>query len=221
MKGVIQYGDMSKTDQLIDAMTSQADISVISFKDMLISEKKNYNTYSIWGDATHWSQRGAYLSYVQMMGTINEDSGASYRVLDESEYDITVEDAGSTMFGGIHEEDYEESFVISNPNAYQTDEEPLYLSEWQLKSRRIYVNDDAGNNDTILIMGDSYIDNFIVDDIAESFARTVLIWSSYTEHLPEIVEYYRPRIVIYENAERNEMYDAIIDLAAGITGGII
>lgn len=58
---VNQYGDISKTDQIMKKLSDSTNISFISMKDILKNEKENYEVYSKWGDPTHWSQRGLIL----------------------------------------------------------------------------------------------------------------------------------------------------------------
>ena len=89
-----------------------------------------------------------------------------------------------------------EDFEVKDPQAYLSDEEPRFLSEWANKSRTIYYNDKVDNNDTLLILGDSYFDNFLYDDFAEK--------------LEQLVDYYQPSIVINENAERCDRTEVMI-----------
>lgn len=213
MKSINQYGTESMTDQVIHTLQTYTTVDVISPKEMLIDEKGNCNTYSVWGDATHWTQRGAYLSYRMLMNKINMRVGNKYKILEESNYDISITDQGSTIFGGIHKADMEENFEILDAKAYLTDEPPLYLSEWQSQSRTIFRNESVDNNDTILIIGDSYFDTYLVDDIAESFNETVLIWGDYINNMQEMIEYYHPTIIICENAERCKRFGAMVSLS--------
>lgn len=215
---VIQYGDISKTDQVIDTLENKTSVTVVSPKQLLIDNKDMYDTYSVWGDATHWTQRGAYLGYLQLMETINRNNGGKYKILQEEDYVITVTDQGSTLFGGIHEEDYLENFAIKNPQAYQTDEAPIFLSEWAYRSRKVYRNDAVDNDDVLLIIGDSYFDSFLYDDFAESFHCVVQIWGDYMQNLKEIVEYYEPDIIVNENAERCDRTELLIVAAKSLNG---
>lgn len=216
MDTINQYGDVSRADQIVDTISKRTTVTVVSPKNLLIEKKKKYDTYSVWGDATHWTQRGAFISYQQLMGAINAEFDNKYLVLQESDYDITMTDQGTTAFGGIHKVDMEENFSIKNPKATQTNEEPLFLSMWQNKTRTIFENPFVDNEDTLVILGDSYFDGFIADDLAESFRKTVLIWGDYTSNLKEIEEYYHPTIIISENAERCLRMDGIINAAATI-----
>lgn len=199
---IIQYGEQSRADRNVEALKTRTSVNVVSPKEALIEGKKNYDTYSKWGDATHWTQRGAYIGYNLLMTEINKNNSGKYKVLEEQDYEITLTDQGSTLFGGIHKEDYLENFAIRNPKAYQTDEAPAWLSRWAYRSRLVYFNDSVNNNDTLLILGDSYFDNFLYDDFAESFSKVVLVWGDYSSEFSSIVDYYDPTIVVVENAER-------------------
>ncbi len=212
---VLQNGDVSKTDQIIEALENQTTINLISPKQELIAAKDQYDTYSVWGDATHWTQRGAFIGYTLLMEKINENNSGKYKILTEEDYNITISDQGSTLFGGIHKVDYLEDFEIIDPQAYLSDEEPYYVSSWATNSRQVYYNDNAGNDDTLLIFGDSYIDSFLYDDLAESFYRVVMV-RDYLDNMIEVVEYYDPDIVIVENAERTDRSHSILTVAEKI-----
>ncbi|WP_370770914.1 hypothetical protein [Eubacterium ramulus] len=209
-KTVKQFGDVSKTDQIIATLKTRTTVDVISSKELLIDAKKEYDTYSVWGDPTHWTQRGAYLGYRMLMEEINAKNQNKYKILSANDYNIEITDQGYTVFGGIHKKDMLEDFEVKDPQAYLSDEEPRFLSEWANKSRTIYYNDKVDNNDTLLILGDSYFDNFLYDDFAESFHRVVFIWGDYAEKLEQLVDYYQPSIVINENAERCDRTEVMI-----------
>ena len=207
---VLQYGSVSKTDQLVEILKEKTDIVVISPKNELINAKLQYDTYSEWGDATHWTQRGAFIGYNILMSEINQKSNRKYKVLTEEDYQIDITDQGSTLFGGIHKEDYIEKFSINNPKAYLTEEAPAWLSQWQSRSRTIYQNDCIDNEDVLLVLGDSYFDSYLYDDFAESFHKVVFIWGDYFGELVDIVDYYQPTIVVAENAERCDRTKLVI-----------
>lgn len=201
---VVQHGTISRIDQLTQALEQTQDVPVLSPKKLLIENKDKYATYGYWADATHWTQRGAYFAYRMLMDRINIDCNGKYLVLQEADYDITWEDQGKTFLGNVHREDVLENFAIAQPKAKLKDEAPLFLSEWANQSRKIYRNDQVDNQDTLLIIGDSYFDNYLYDDLAESFHRTVMVWGNYIQNLPKLLDTYHPDIVIYEMAERAE-----------------
>lgn len=65
----------------------------------------------------------------------------------------------------------------------------------------------------ILILGDSYFESFILDDIAESFYETLIIWGDYCGQFERIIDIYKPDIVIVENAERCDRVKMFADKA--------
>lgn len=199
-KSVIQYGEESKTDGIVEALAKWTDVDVVSPKAELIAWKSRYETYSKWGDATHWTQRGAFIGYQMLMKAITDRNGGRYRILQESDYDITETDQGSTIFGGIHKVCMLENFTIKNPQAYRTDEKLTLLGEDPRHS--FWTNDRVDNDTRVLILGDSYINSFIRDDIAESFHETIMIWGDYSSNFIQMIEEFEPDIVIIENAER-------------------
>lgn len=206
---VIQYGDKSKTDQIVEALENKTSINVISPKETLIKEKENFTTYSKYGDATHWTQRGAYCGYRELMNAINANNDNVYKVLEEDDYNISLTDQGVTLFGGIHKRDMLENFSIINPAAEIQNERLTLYADDERHSYR--VNESVNNNTRLLIMGDSYFDIFIVDDIAESFHETIMIWGDYDSDIFSVIDEYNPDIVIVENAERCDRSTAFIN----------
>lgn len=199
-KTVIAGEGLSKTDGMIRALQEYTDVSFISSKEKLVEIKNQYETYTVWGDPTHWSRRGAYIGYLDLMRVINQRSKKKYMVLQEEDYNLTLRDLGYTVSGCIHEISYEECFDLLKPKAVQdNDRLTLYSGDYR---HCYYVNDAVDNNTRILIIGDSYFKTFIVDDLAESFHETVLIWGDYLSDYKAIVDEYNPDIVIVEAAER-------------------
>ena len=204
---VIQHGEKSKTDGVVEAYRKYTDIPIVSSKEKLMEAKETYDTYSVWGDATHWTPRGAYIGYLDLMKAINAEAEADYRILQESDYRISKKDVGSTLFGGIHEIDYQEVFEIKNPKAVLSNEKlTLYAED---PSHSFFVNEKAGNDTRVLVLGDSYFNNFVIDDLAESFHETIIIWNSYIKDVQNILDEYQPDIVIIEAAERVDIIGAV------------
>lgn len=199
MPSVFQYGQLSLTDQVVNGISSTDSFTVIDLKDILISGKSSNDTFGRFTDPSHWTPYGAYLGYQEIMRQLDQDSAVPLRILNADDFDITPSDLGTTVFGGIHELDLQSLYQLHSPHAVinNTAIEPLPGT-----GHLIYDCPSSGNNDTLLIIGDSYIENYILSFIAESFGHTVFVWGDYTEHLPEFLDLYDPAIVIIENAER-------------------
>ena len=60
------------------------------------------------------------------------------------------------------------------------------------------------------MIGDSYFNTFIIDDLAESFHETIIIWGDYLDDAKNIMDAYDADIVIVEAAERVDRTGRII-----------
>ena len=201
MSSVNQIGDISKTDQVINYLRENTTVNELSLKEVLIDNKQNYEVYSNWGDPTHWTDRGAYIGYKYIMEAINKNNDNKYMILQEEDYNITIEDKGITLNGFIHEEDMLEVFSLKEPKAKKVDKS--VMGDYATDERHsVWHNPEADNDTKVLLICDSYINSFIIEDIAESFSEVWLVWANYTDDMDKIVEMYSPDIVICESAER-------------------
>lgn len=213
MTSVMQYGGVSLVDQVMANLKANTGVTVIDTTDVLMEGKRDGETFGKYTDPSHWTERGAYLSYRSLMDTLNSPQ-YRYSVLEPEDYEISLTDQGTTLFGGIHEEDLQEEFRIKNPKAVENDTELMPLSG---TGHRIYTSDAADNDEVVLIIGDSYVENYILEDIAESFARTIFVWGDYSEKFMDFIELYQPTIVINENAERcSYRFPMIVEVARGL-----
>lgn len=143
-----------------------------------------------------------------------DSGGRKYRVLAPDDYDVVLEDQGTTLYGGIHEEDVQKSLGIKHPGAVEDD---TAMTPLVGTGHRIFTCESAGNDDVLLIIGDSYVENYILDDLAESFGTTIFVWGDYSDRFMEFVELYHPTIVLNENAERcSYRFPMIVSLAENI-----
>ena len=210
---VNQMGDVSKTDQVLNYLQEETSVNAIYFKQILTENKTKYDVFSHWGDATHWTDRGAYISYCYMMDRINQDRTEPLKVLAEEDYNIRY----MTIKGPNNQSEQIEVFDIKSPNAQKGD--IAVLGQWASDYRHsVWTNPDADNDERLLLMGDSYFNGYLVDDIAESFREVWLVWGDYTGDVPQIVELCDPDIVIYECAERVDRSGNIVALAEELQG---
>lgn len=219
LEGVCQLGDVSKTDQVMAYMEEYTSVKMLYLKEAMLKAKEEYDVYSHWGDPTHWTPRGAYIGYREIMEFMEKNGGVP--VLQEEDYIITVTDQGNTYHKKIHKEDMLEDFSIREPNAvWQEDKTAMGEFAEDMRHSR-WINPHIKDGKKLLIMGDSYINSFIIEDLAEGFAETWMIWGDYTEKLPEVVELYHPDIILYECAERVDRSGAICVLADRLGKGSI
>lgn len=202
MENVNQYGSFSRTDQIINSMKMYTTIPVIDTKNVLLEEKENEFVYSVWGDVTHWNQHGAYIGYLEAMRIINAHEEENYRILCNENFVVTVVDQGNNLNGIIHKTDMQKSYVIANPQSSCVDK-ASYLGEYAKDERHhVFQNIAADNRTRLLIVGDSYIEQFLLQNFAENFYEVIFVQADYTKKMADIIEITKPDIVIYECAER-------------------
>lgn len=101
-----------------------------------------------------------------------------------------------------------EEFEIKNPKAVLTNEKLTLYSDDE--RHRFFTNDEVDNDTRLLVIGDSYFGSFIIDDLAESFHETIMIWGHHLSDVQNIIDSYDADIVVVETAERGNRSGAII-----------
>lgn len=211
---VLQYGDTSKTDQFMDTLMSQTDVHVIDLKPSFLKLRDQYELYAPFGDAVHWTPRGAYEGYREVMEEINSECDADYMILSPDDFDIEITDQGYSFFGGLSHSNYSEQFTLIKHDAKLIENiEDYYKIPEKDKSDWLayYRNESAANSTKLLIFGNSYIESYIRDYFPESFSEVIFV-KSYTaieDTLPEWIESYKPNIVLSQVAERYADYNAM------------
>lgn len=207
---IIQYGDVSRIDQIVDVLDTKTDINIVLLKDKLIEAKEKYEPYCEYGDPGHWTQRGSYIGYCELMKLINQN-GNNYPILEEEDFNITITDQGANMFGDIHVPDYFEDFDIREKYAVESTEgKGIYEEDIKI---RYFKNDKVDNKTRTLIIADSYIEMYLLDEFSETFHEVIWVHADKVEAFKEYVEYFQPDMVIHENAECTERYGMIIDMS--------
>ena len=216
-KSVLQYGSISRTDQIIDAIKENTDVKVVGLKEAFIENKNKYEVYSKYGDPVHWTPRGAFIGYTELFRTINSNSKYQYPYLTEDDFDITITDQGMEYHGGVKRANMSEDFALKDSvkkaQYLEGQAAKKYPSVPGDKSYN-YVNPEAGNDTRTLVVCNSYIINYhIRQDIAQSFGETLFVWSEVKADTAEWIEEFDPDVVIIESAERFEEYNGIKALA--------
>lgn len=196
---IYQYGTVSKTDQIVAALLTDTKVNVANFKTELLSASTE--AYGKWSDPTHWTDYGSHLAYLSIMKKINEIYKVN--ILSDTDYDIYYENRGYKLNGNrYHYENYK-VYKINNPKAKKI--ETSILGDLASDNRHsVYYNEIIDNDLKLLIIGDSYMYSFLVEDFAESFKYTYMLWNGYLkdDNTIKLINSIKPDIVIIENAER-------------------
>ena len=124
------------------------------------------------------------------------------KILSDVDYNIHYEKKGYNLNGNIYKYYLYKAYDLSNPKANKI--ETSILGDLASDNHHsVYYNEVIDNDLKLVIIGDSYINSYLLDDFAESFKYTYMIWNRYLNYdiLP-IIEKIKPDIVIIENAER-------------------
>ena len=209
---VNQYGNISATEQVAQRIRSDTDVNFVSLIDEFRGLKNDMEVYSKWGDPVHWTPRGAVEGYRLLMRMINSLNDNKYRVLTDDDYTIPITDQGATYFGGIHHANWSEDLILKTNNEKSAD--PSLIGDILADKRCFhFLNDKAGNDTKVLFFGNSFVANYILDDLSQSFSDVLFIWEGMGKDLPEILKLYQPDIVISENAQRYPAFDAAVEAA--------
>lgn len=208
MNGINKYSDLTRTDQIVSKLILDGNVNVANIKPKLIEHKKNYSVYGNWSDPTHWTQRGAYIGYLEIMNSVSKKS--KVKILQEKDYEIKTKKVCVDLNGNCYKNEDYEIFEIKNPKAVEIDNSVLGILSKD-ESNKAYYNSSSKNQLKTLIFGDSYIWSFLLDDLAESFEYTYMIWNNYFLYnsVEQLVNNLEPDVVILENVERVNLDELI------------
>lgn len=202
VEGVNQFGDTSRALQVVKELRD-SNINVIPVYEELINNKGTELLYFKVTDPAHWNEYGAHIVYSALLKSIQEDFPDAYR-LEDKDYDITRFEGTTDIYGFTYP--YKEDslrYKIKNPLAAE-----LNLDDFdrdKVISYReyghYYINDKVSNDLKIMVVGDSYIRQFLKGHIAEGFKETLSIDWSNLPNLDQVLDIYKPDIIVLESAE--------------------
>lgn len=204
LEGINQLGDISKAQQVTQAIDEKTTVKQIPIYGTLM-EHKNEGIYYRVLDSGHWNERGAFWGYTALIDKIKEDY-SNIASASEEDYDIGLEESKRIIYG--MEYPYPEksmTYTIKNPKAVEKELEDVNPEMNQLiiykEYTHYYENDEAGNDYRILLIGDSFVRQFIKDDVAEHFSKTLSIdWLNISQ-MDKVVKMYQPDIIVLESSE--------------------
>jgi hypothetical protein len=172
----------------------------------LEEKAKGVEVYSKYGDPVHWTPRGSIIGYADVMDALNEGRQEPFKVLTDDDFDITMTDQGMYFFGGVHRSNISENFERKTTSAVFDEGYGAANEAFDGYKTYHFINEAAGNDKKLMIIGNSFIVNYLKEDFAESFGETLMIWNDVDENFSDWVDTYQPDIVIYEMVERYAAY---------------
>ena len=166
--------------------------------DELTAAKKNGLTYSKARDTGHWSNYGAFLGYRVLMEKAKELI-PELRVLTEADFHISEQTFETKLDNGFSTTEQDVGYALkqNNANADKSFFERSQLTmadRWQ--SYQYYTNTDATLPKAIIV-GDSYMWMFMLDNLAQSFSELVFIHIDDIAILEPLSRIIRPDLVVF------------------------
>jgi hypothetical protein len=172
-------------DIITNYLQNNTSVDVFNIRQALLAEKENYLLYNISsGDLTHYTEIGAFFAYRELMKHINihfpdivsyelNDIDISYDGLTVS---LKTEKAYKKLDGSFFED------VEFNGTVFKNFRPDLPV---------------------ILFLHDSYAgEQYIGKYFAQSFGKAIFIHYANLGYFEEIIDRYKPDIVVFESAER-------------------
>ena len=196
--------------------------NVINVRDDLLAEKdKGAMLFYKNFDASHWNMNGAFVGYRRLMEEIKKDI-PEITILEREDFDITEDKFTGLMYyyaqlGAVQNSfDFEDTiYTWTLKGGYHSvmDEEPPegIVIDPNL-SYYHYYNQQITNGETLFIVGDSYLYNFLLPMFGESFEHVYFIrnynkemtieWLEAIETISELAEVVCPDVFVFEVVER-------------------
>jgi len=188
----------SAAEAIDDDLKTAIGFSYASPFDELLTSKSSFPTYSRAVDVGHWNQFGAFIGYSTLMEAVQE-SFPDLRILSESDFSITeYERELKTDWGFASTEtdlNYEPKFTRTATEDAGFFDRINYTSKDIWKSYRYFTNPDTTLPKAILV-GDSYVWQFLLQNMAESFSELVFIHFLDLDQFNNLAAYVKPDVVI-------------------------
>ena len=203
VNGINQTGADSRADQIVKALEENTDVRLIPVKDAMLAHKDELIYYQ-YVDLLHWNERGSYYGYQVLLEELHKDFD-EIPILQEEDFVITEMEEKTELYG--YEYPYTEMvpiYSVRDPHAREITEETT--ETWDFlhvkEHTHDFINETCENDLRILVFGDSFVRMYLKEDLAESFAATLSIDWANIPILDEVVEAYKPDIVIIENTQK-------------------
>lgn len=172
--------------------------------DEFMKEKKDRVIYSKASDTSHWNKYGAFIGYSQIMKGLQEQT-PNIKVLDKDDYIISPIEKDVYIANKLYTTETDYQFEYQGQRTASEDssffEQIGYTSQDPWCSYRHFVNSDKELPKAVII-GDSYVWMFMLEDIAESFSEVVFIHQLDINNLDKVIDFVEPDNIIIAGLDR-------------------
>lgn len=191
---IIKKNESSKIDQVSDYLIKNTNLNLVYPKDKLIQEKENKVVYSQNYDLSHWNQSGAFIGYTELMKKIKEYITDLY-ILQSDQFTIEQYTRKREDIS-VSEVDYNWIFNKGYSSIEERGALDAFVFENNINYR--YVNQKENSLPKLLVLGDSFVYMFMLQNLAESFSEVTFIHSNNIENLKNYVDVFEPDVFVLE-----------------------
>lgn len=166
--------------------------------DTLISHKAERQDYYKAFDYSHWNQYGAFLGYTALMEQAKRHL-PNLKILTEADFNILPTIKKTNFTWGFQTEEEDLIYTLKSGPHASSDLSFFntfgFSSKDPWKSYNYYKNTDTTLPKAIVI-GDSYVWEFLLPNLAESFSELVFLHYSDMDYLDSLLNLIEPNIVM-------------------------
>ena len=205
--GIVNPDGTSRTDQIVTYVNENTDLHLRDVRAALTAAKESgYTVYSPRVDNAHWNRVGGYIGVKETLDAMREYMPAVPTLPELTDCTVTPFET-SRMFNDavkVTEDEYE----VDPGFACMVTESPEYMDRFAGIAyggvpevyKRHYVNSDS-SLPRLLFVGDSY-STLMFFSIQYCFGETVFLHTTDMSALPDVVETFKPDVVLVESVER-------------------
>ncbi len=160
--------------------------------DVIKAESTQHQVYFKWD--SHWTDRGAYIAYLELMKIIQEDLHELY-IIDNPVFTPGTFQGDLARMAEIETEEPTEFF-----NQIETVDIAFDNKVKNTGRIKIFTNSSARNNLTLLVFGSSST-LFTLKYLNQDFSKVIFYWSGNFDYSP--IMHYKPDIIINQVRERH------------------
>ncbi|BCJ93386.1 hypothetical protein acsn021_09550 [Anaerocolumna cellulosilytica] len=204
---------VSKTrlDYLSEYILKSTDVNIFNVKQELINNKNGEMLYYKNYDCTHWNMNGAFVGYTEIIKQLSKKY-SNLKCYEKEDFVIeTLKSKGAIshlsefnilnkamafddeIFSYHLKKGYQAQQSAEMPEGVEIDVNDKYFH---------YTNTNIENEQSILIIGDSYIYSFILPLLAEHFSELYFVNYTSAQELMNLQNIVHADIVLYEFVDR-------------------
>lgn len=198
-KRYIKNTDGFRSDRFARALRKEG-IPVVLSKEALLAYEGDEHLFWDSTDVTHWNYIGAFLGYEDLMEELVKYKDVP--VMSYEDFDFEEETIDSSFIWGIKWEDTSLVWNIDNSMIDKDSDLPEELSYVQTYYH-FHNSDLEDEGSKILIAGDSYIEEYLMDPLKHSYTDIYfVIGYQNRDAILQMTEMIEPDVVLFEWASR-------------------